>query len=468
MALFSTTGIRGIANDTFTPDFALSLARTYGSMLPIGAKVLIGNDPRTSSEMVKSAAIAALLETGVNVFDTGTVPIPVLNFAVRKHKYDAGIMITSSHNPPEYIGMKFILSNGMEISEADEKKFEKLFNSKKFRQVDWKKVGKYAEHNVIEDYIQAVLKSLKLKSLNLKVVLDIGNGAQGMVVPNLFKLLNCEIILLHSTMNGFFERGPEPRPENLTKLRETVLNENADLGVAFDTDGDRAIFVTDKGEILMGDVTGSLMAGKLLQEHKGGLVVTTVATSSLIDDVSQKHKGKIIKTKIGGKIVGDILIRKKALFGFEENGGCMFPEISPSRDGALTAVKVAELVSASKQTLSSHISALPKYFQQKARVECPDMYKNKLMNYISAHVKKESGETFGFATRKQSLRSAKIDRTDGVKILFDGSAWILIRPSGTEPIFRVFAESKSQKRTSELIEWGTKKVQEALSKLKAR
>ncbi len=451
MALFSTTGIRGIANETFTSDFALNLARTCGSMLPIGAKVLIGNDPRTSSEMVKSAVIAALLETGINVFDTGTVPIPVLNFAVRKHKYDAGIMITSSHNPPEYIGMKFILSNGMEISETQENQFEKLFNRKKFRQVEWRKIGKYAAHNVLEDYIQAVLKSLKQKALNLKVVLDIGNGAQGMVVPNLFKLLNCETVLLHSTMNGFFERGPEPRPENLTKLRETVLSENADLGIAFDTDGDRAIFVTDKGEILMGDVTGSLMAGELLREHKNGLIVTTIATSSLIDDVAQMHKGKIIKTKIGGKIVGDILINKKALFGFEENGGCMFPEISPSRDGALTAVKVSELVAHSKQNLSSLISALPKYYQLKARVECADNFKSKVMDYIKKHSKGEA---------------KKIDTTDGIKLFFKDNSWLLIRPSGTEPIFRVFAESKSQKRTSELIEWGTKKVREAQNKAK--
>src|SRR3989344_1340039 len=133
MALFSTTGIRVVANQTFTPEFVLDLALTYGSMLPIGAKILIGSDPRTSSEMVKSAVIAALLETGINVFDTGVVPIPVLNFAVPAHKYAAGIMITSSHNPPEYNGLKFILSNGMEISEKDEKKFEKNFLAKTFR-----------------------------------------------------------------------------------------------------------------------------------------------------------------------------------------------------------------------------------------------------------------------------------------------------------------------------------------------
>ena len=449
MALFSTTGIRGIANETFTPDFALDLARTYGSMLKARSKVLVGSDPRTSSEMIKSVVISGLLETGCDVFDTGIVPIPVLNFAVKRN-YDAGLMITSSHNPPEYNGMKFILSNGNEISESAEKKFEQIFFKKKFRSADWRKVGKYSGHNVIGSYEKEVLDFLKLKELNLKVVLDIGNGAQGMVAPDLFKRLNCETVLLHSAMDGFFERGPEPRADTLTKLKETVLKESADFGVAFDTDGDRAIFVTDKGEILMGDVTGSLLAGELLKQNRGGLVVTTIATSSLVDDVVQTHKGKLIKTKVGGKIVGDVLLRKKGLFGFEENGGCMFPQISPSRDGALTAVKIAELVASSRRSFSSLIEELPKYYQQKARVECADKFKSKVMDYIRTQLKKEV---------------KKIDSTDGAKLFFDdGGEWVLIRPSGTEPIFRIFAESKNEKRTEELKEWGVKKVREAIKK----
>ncbi|HIK00783.1 TPA: phosphoglucosamine mutase [archaeon] len=449
MALFSTTGIRGISNETLTSEFVLDLARTYGSMLKQGSKVLIGNDPRTSSEMVKSAVIAGLLETGLNGFDTGIVPIPVLNFAV-KQSYDAGIMVTSSHNPAEYNGLKFILTNGMEISENQEKRFEQIYKRKNFRRANWKKIGKYTEHNVIQDYETAVLNFIKLKALNLKIVLDIGNGAQGTVVPNLFKQLSCETVILHRTMNGFFERGPEPRPDTLTKLRETVLSEQADMGIAFDTDGDRAIFVTGREEILMGDVTGSLLANEILSENKGGLIVTTVATSSLIDYVVEKNNGKIIKTKIGGKIVGDVIIKKKALFGFEENGGCMFPQISPSRDGALTAVKIAELVASSGKSLSQLVAKFPKFHQLKARIHCEEKLKSKVMTYIKTLVKKEV---------------KKIDSTDGVKIFFEDDSWILIRPSGTEPIFRVFCESKSQKRTEELEKWGVEKVKEAIKKL---
>lgn len=448
MGLFSTTGIRGIANETFTPDFALDLARTYGTMLKPGGNVLVGADPRTSSEMVKSAVIAGLLETGCNVVDTGLVPIPVLNFAV-KEGYDAGIMVTSSHNPPEYNGLKFILPNGNEISEADEKKFEKIYRSRKFRKVEWKKIGKYKEHSVIPEYEKRVLDFLTVKKLNLKVILDIGNGAQGVVVPLLFQKIGCETILLHPSMNGFFERSPEPRPEYLAKLQDTVLRENADFGIAFDTDGDRAIFVTNKGEILMGDVTGSLLAAHLLKGNKNGLIVTTIATSSLIDYVVEKRNGKMVKTKVGGKIVGDLLLKKKALFGFEENGGCMFPQVSPSRDGALTAVKVAELVSFSGKSLSALVGEFPKFHQSKARVECPDRFKSKVMDYIE---------------NQKNPEVKKSDFTDGAKLFFEDSAWVLIRPSGTEPIFRIFAESKSQSRTKELEEWGVKKVREALQR----
>ncbi len=449
MGLFSTTGIRGIANETFTPDFALDLARTYGTMLKQGSNILIACDTRTSSEMIKNSAIAGILETGCNVVDTGVVPIPVLNFAVSRG-YDAGIMVTSSHNPPEYNGMKFILSNGNEISEKDEKKFEQIYASRKFRKVSWKKIGKYKEHSVISDYEKAVLDILKSRQFNLKVVLDIGNGAQGVVAPNLFKKLKCETILLHSKMDGFFERGPEPRPEKLGKLKEVVLSEHADFGVAFDTDGDRAIFVTDNGEVLMGDVTGSLLAGEILRENKKGLIVTTIATSSLIDDIVKKHKGKLIKTKVGGKIVGDVLLKKKGHLGFEENGGCMFPQISPARDGSLTAAKIAELIACSGKPLSKLAGELPKYYQMKARVECEDKFKSKIINYVIASAKKESAK--------------KIDLTDGAKIFFKDNAWVLIRPSGTEPIFRIFVESKNEKRSRDLEKWGIEKVQNSIQK----
>ncbi len=180
--------------------------------------------------------------------------------------------------------------------------------------------------------------------------------------------------------------------------------------------------------------------------------IKMVATSSLIDDIVKKYKGRLIKTKVGGKIVGDLLIKKKGHFGFEENGGCMFPEISPSRDGALTAVKIAELIAHSEKPLSKLIDGLPKYYQSKARVECMDKFKKKVMDYIKTKLKKEASE---------------IDLTDGAKLFFEDNSWVLIRASGTESIFRIFVESKSKKRTEELIGWGTKKVREAL-KAKAK
>ncbi len=436
MALFSTTGIRGIANIDITPEFMLDLGKTFGTMVG-PCKVLVARDTRTTSEMLSNSLIAGLLSTGCDVFDTGIAAGPVVNHAAQS-AYDAGVMITSSHNPPEYNGAKFILKGGKEVGEKEEIEFEKILNSRKFTTVSWDKVGSYSECDSVSPYIMDALALVdleKIKSTKFRVVADPGNGAQIDAVPRILEELGCEAIIINGENTGKFGRLPEPRPETLSELFEEVRKQKADFGVAFDCDGDRAVFCNENGEFIMGDVTGSMIAGSLAE--KGDKIVTPVATSSIIDDVASTSGAEIVRTRVGAKYVSDSVISGGAVFGFEENGGCIFPKLSPGRDGSMTLITMLDLLT-DYDSFSSAVSTLPKYFQLKAKVECSDDKKVSTMKRAMERAKQDG---------------RKFSDIDGLKF-FEEDGWILVRASGTEPVLRVFSEAKTESRAQELLELG--------------
>ena len=447
MGMFSTTGIRGISNEDITADFALKVGKTFGTFLEGQGNVLVGMDTRTSSNMLKNALVAGLLSTGVDVIDAGIVPITALGYAV-KESYDAGIMVTSSHNPAQYNGFKFILESGLEITTEAEEKFEKIFNASNFKDVKWDKIGQYEEANILPDYIKAIknyINSEKISSARLKVIADTGNGAQSVLIPTLLEVLGCEATTLHTKLTGFFERNPEPKPETLTTLREKIAEEGADIGIAFDIDGDRAIFVDENGQVIMGDVTGSLISRELLKKQKG-TIVTTVATSKLIEDVVKEQNGKLIITEVGGKHVADALLKENGLFGFEEGGGCIFPEMNLTRDGALVTAKMLEILAISGKKFSEILGELPKYIQVKSRVECSD-------------AKKEAAIEKAKNALEQDREKTQLITLDGAKALYsDGS--LLIRASGTEPVIRVYSEALTEERAKELNKRGVELVKQ--------
>jgi len=439
---FSTTGIRGIANETMTSELALKLGQTFGTFLEGMGTVLIAQDTRTSSEMLSNAMVSGLLSTGVNVVDAGVAPVPALSHCV-KLDYDAGVMITSSHNPPEYNGVKFILSDGVEISESDEQKFLELYK-KELVKASWNKVGKLEEVVILGKYSEDLINSINsevVKSKNLKVVVDTGNGAQSVLMPGLLKELGCDVVELHTEPKGIFDRAPEPRPETLGDLKEKIASEKADFGVAFDCDGDRCIFVSEKSEVVMGDVTGTLLARELLRKNKGGKIITTVSTSKIIDDVAEAEGGEVIKTRVGAKYVGEKLMQENALYGFEENGGNIFPDVSYTRDGSATAVKLLEVLAKSGKQFSELIAELPKYYQVKEKVECSE----------------EKGQELQKLKEKVDRDNVEILTLDGVKVVFsDGS--VLMRASGTEPLIRIFAEATTPEKAEGYSKWGVNLV----------
>lgn len=439
--LFGTFGVRRTANDVLTPEFASRLAACYGTL--IQEKVAVGGDTRTTSPMLMEAVKAGLLSSGCDVVELGTLPTPAVQFAVRNY-YDGGIIITASHNPPKYNGIKFLDEFGIGIPDDMELAIEEMYFDSEPKRAKWNEIGKiYTNENIIREYIDGVLENVDVEAIraaNLKVVVDCGSGAGCYTAPYLIKELGCQLTTLNCQPDGFFPgRDPEPIEENLSELISTVKELNADIGLAHDGDADRTICIDEKGNFVLGDKTFSLVEKQMLKENNGGIIVTTVATSQAIYDIAEEHNGEVIATAVGDLLVARALKDNNGLFGGEENGGLIFPDFVYGRDAAMTVAKILEIIAKEKKGLSELVSELPVYYSKKMKIECSDDLKEEVMDKIANEIK--------------TTTDFQIDTTDGVKILKD-DGWVIIRPSGTEPIFRCFAESDSQEKADEMTEWG--------------
>lgn len=436
--LFGTFGVRRLANTELTPEFASKIAASYGTL--VKGKVAVGGDPRTSTEMIKHAVISGLLSSGCDVVDLGFLPTPAVQYAVRNY-YDAGIIITASHNPPKYNGLKLVDCDGIGTPDDTEVKVEEMFFHENPERVPWNEIGETEKNaGIIEEYIKEVIKRVdgfSIKKANLKVIVDCGSGAACFTTPYILRELGCEVITMNCQPDGFFPgRDPEPTEPNLKELIDVVKATGADIGLAHDGDADRTICIDENGNFVFGDKSFALVEKYMLLENNGGLIVTTVATSSAIYDIAREFKGKVIATKVGDLIVARELKDKNGLFGGEENGGLIFPDFVYGRDAALSAAKIVEIIAITGKPLSKLVEELPVYYSEKMKIQCPDEHKQQVMDKIA-----------------QDVSEFQVDTTDGVKIIKE-EGWVIIRPSGTEPIFRCFSEAKTKKRATEMAKWG--------------
>ena len=439
--LFGTFGVRRTANDVLTPEFATRLSACYGTQ--IKGCVAVGGDTRTTTPMLMEAVKAGLLSSGCDVVDLGILPTPGVQYAVRKY-YDGGVMITASHNPPQYNGIKFLDCDGIGIADEMELEIERLYFDSDPDRVPFSKMGHvYHNDNIINEYVDDAVSKVDtqaIKDAHLKVVVDCGSGAGCFTAPYLIRKLGCEVTTLNAQADGFFPgRNPEPIEDNLSELIATVKKLDADIGLAHDGDADRTICIDEKGNFVLGDKTFTLVEREMLKENNGGTIVTTVATSQAIYDIADEHDGKVIATAVGDLLVARKLKDENGLFGGEENGGLIFPDFVYGRDAVMTVAKIIEIIALSKKPLSELVSELPTYYSSKEKIECLDDEKEFVMKSIADEIK--------------TTTDFKLDLTDGVKILKE-DGWVIIRPSGTEPIFRCFAESDSQEKAEKMTNWG--------------
>lgn len=444
---FGTNGIRGVFSEDFTLEFVHDMTLSIGTYFGKGP-VLIGFDGRDSSPVISKVVSSALNSIGINCNIAGIVPTPCLEFAVKTLGYSGGIMITASHNPPQYNGIKPAAKDGVEISREDELIIEDIYLQKKWiNSKNWGITKK--ENKAIQTYLKGIISQIDSKlveSRNFKVVLDLGNGAQAVSAPNFCKMVNCKIFLVNQNIDGSFPgRGSEPTPQNLSELSRTVIENNADVGIAFDGDGDRSIFCDNNGNILTGDKSALLLTQHILQKNPNSLVVTCLNSGSNIETVAEKFNSKVIRTKVGSVEVSRKMVLTNALIGFEENGGFMYGKHNQVRDGCMTIALMLELLATSKKSLSDEIILLPPSFTTKDKVLCsPD----KVSKLISA--------------LEEEFPSS--DTTDGIKITIDSKNWVMVRPSGTEPIVRIYAEAESQERLDTLMSEYLKKVRYIISR----
>lgn len=444
---FGTNGIRGVFSEDFTLEFVHDMTLAIGTYFA-QEPILIGFDGRESSPVICKVISSALNSIGINCNVAGIVPTPCLEFAVKTLGYSGGIMITASHNPPQYNGIKPAAKDGVEISREDELIIEDIYTQKSWiKNADnWGETGR--EERTVETYLKGIIShvdSKLIESKNFKVVLDLGNGVQAVSAPDFCKMLHCETLLVNQNIDGSFPgRGSEPTPQNLSELSKTVVENNADFGIAFDGDGDRSIFCDNKGNVLTGDKSALLLTQHILKKNPNSLIITCLNSGSNIEVMAEKFNSKVIRTKVGSVEVSRKMVATDALIGFEENGGFMYGKHNQVRDGCMALALMLELLATGK-SLSDEIDSLPPSFTTKDKVSCSAENASKLI--ISLKEKFPSSDT-----------------TDGIKITIDSKNWVMIRSSGTEPIVRIYAEAKSQEKLDTLMSEYIKKVKSIISR----
>lgn len=424
--MFGTNGVRGIVNEDMCCELALRMGRSIGDVL--GKRIAVAVDPRTSSIMLKDSLCAGLVSVGADVLDLGMVPTPALQHYIKmRDDIEGGVMITASHNPPEFNGIKCIAGDGTECTKEQEDAIEASYH-KGVGTVGWDSIGTVERiEGAAEEYIDSVVSEIDIASIReagLKVVLDCANGCSCVTSPLLMERLGIAAIVLNGEPDM---RHPghlsEPTAENLGELVSTVKETGADLGIAHDGDADRCVFVTSDGRYVPGDVALALLSRYLLGKMGGGKVVVTVATSMIVEQTARMSGGETVYTAVGSPIVAREMARDGAVFGGEENGGLIFADHQFCRDGAMGAAVMLECL-VKKGDIGEQMDSLPSFRTIKKAVRCPEELKDKVTELIASE---HPGD--------------RMDRTDGLKFLYD-DGWVLLRPSGTEPKYRIYSESR--------------------------
>ncbi|HAR64103.1 MAG: phosphoglucosamine mutase [Candidatus Margulisiibacteriota bacterium] len=443
----SISGVRGIANESLTPDIALDFALAFGTYCK-GGKVILGYDTRLSGPFFKHAVISGLMATGCDIVDIGVVPTPTVQIMVREMNAAGGLIITASHNPVMWNGLKFVRNDGIFLNESQAQEVIDIYNSmrdtlgKSSQRVsyrDFNNLGSLSEFkdglSIHKDKVLKVVNTDLIKSKKFKVAIDVCNGAGAVVLPALLEELGCEVTVLNHEPSGRFAHNPEPVPQNLTELSTMMNSGTFDIGFAVDADADRLAILNEQGEPIGEDYTLTLVTDYMLsQTTGGGLVVTNLSTSQCIDEIAARYGATVIRTRIGEVNVSEVLKDKKATVGGEGNGGVMVPAIGFGRDTLVGISFVLELLATRNKTLSGIVMDMPQYIMVKDKIEfSADIELELIMKRI-----------------REKYSHYPIDDKDGIKILFDRN-WVHIRPSNTEPIIRIIAEDVSREGAQALI-----------------
>ncbi|MDD5038303.1 MAG: phosphoglucosamine mutase [Dehalococcoidales bacterium] len=430
MQLFGTSGIRRVADKSLV-ELALKAGLAVGEVY---STVVVGCDTRTSGDAIKHAFVAGLTAAGSQCCDAGVIPTPTLAWAAKE--FQAGAMITASHNPPEYNGIKLLNPDGSAFDTRQRERIEDMILSDSSSIAPWNEMKKGSIYNgAIEGHIQHILEDFP-EEYRLKIVLDCGCGAASVITPYLLKKLGCEVLAINCYPCGYFPHDIEPTEANLEDLIRATTEFSADLGIAHDGDGDRMMAVDDKGRFIPGDKLLAIFAKQMGAKK----VVTTIDASMVIDEMGFS----VARTKVGDIYVSDEL-KAGGDFGGEPSGSWIFPENSLCPDGIYAAAEVVAI--ASQRKLSSLVDEIPSY----------PIIRGSMIN--------QGLIISDLQTCLLSLKPTSMSNMDGIKLNFkDG--WLLIRVSGTEPKIRVTAEAINEERVHQLYDSGIELIRKSLKDTK--
>ncbi len=433
-AIFKAYDIRGTYPDQFDDESAYNIGLGVASFLS-PRRVVIGRDMRTSSENLNKAAIRGLTDGGANVTDIGLISTDGLYFAVGKYEYDCGIMITASHNPPEYNGMKICEKEAVPLS-GDGKLAEIRNIIENGRFIRSEKPGEVNTQDIIADYVDHALSFVDSSLIKpFRIVIDAGNGMAGMILPRVFEKLPCELIPMYFELDGSFPNHPANpiEPENISDLKAKIKETGVDLGAAFDGDADRVFLIDENSKILGGDMVTALVSKALLKKNPGSTVLYNLICSKSVPETISKMGGKPVRTRVGHALIKPLMKKHNAIFGGEHSGHFYFRDNWFADSGLIALLVCLELISKADMPLSEQVASFDRYVR-------------------SGEINSRVGDITAKLKEIESVFSdGIIDKLDGLTIDFD-NWWFNVRPSNTEPLLRLNVEAEDEDLLKETTE----------------
>lgn len=450
--LFGSSGVRGLVNIDLTPALACKVGLAVASHVKAG-KALVARDTRVSGSMIEDALVSGLLAGGVQVSLVGAVPTPVLAYATMLLKADVGFMLTASHNPPQYNGIKIFDGDSLSYTDERQSAVEKIIADGSFVMADWREIGAVSSVNVSHFYVEMVRKAAALHE-QWRVVVDPGCGATFDAGPAVLKAAGCRVTALNAQPDGFFPaRSSEPTAESLKDLAQVVKAFGADVGVAFDGDGDRVAFVDEEGSFVDFDRSLAAYAAYALKRAGGGTVVTNVEASMCVEKMAEAVGGRVVRTRVGDVYVSEAIKLYDAVFGGEPCGAWVHPRFHYCPDGPLSAVLLLKALEGEGKSLCGFVAEVPEYVTLRENIACTNDLKHKLVAGIEKALRSAFPEYTDFST------------VDGVRLSLK-NGWLLIRASGTEPLIRLTVEGESLKEAKDIMGKGTALVKKQAEELK--
>ena len=442
--IISISGMRGIVGENLTPSIAAEYGCAFGKFLKnrhTGKEgklsVCIGRDSRSSGQMLKSAVATGLCSVGVDVVDLGLVTTPGVGIMVRELQCNGGVIITASHNPIQYNGIKLLLGNGIAPPSEVAGQIRQYFLDKHFALVDSLNHGKITSNEQTDAThiakVLAIVDKEAIAAKKFKAVLDSVNGAGGRVTKKMLAELGCEVIAINDEPTGIFAHRPEPTARNLTGLCKVVKEKEADIGFAQDPDADRLAIVDEAGTYLGEEYTLAL-AAKYIFSRKTGKAATNLSTSRMLDDIAEKAGGQVIRTAVGEANVAAAMLEHNCIIGGEGNGGVIDLRVGPIRDSLVAIVLVLQLMAETGKTVSQLAGEITGYYMGKDKFAAEQTQARQILNLA-----------------KKTFADAKLDTTDGCRFDFD-DGWLHLRASNTEHVMRVIVEAKNRSIAQKYID----------------